>query len=723
MAARGKTSQLKKHVTRLLAFAVVVMLIYAFFAFDLGDYLTLEYIKSRQAIFAQYYQQHRLQTIAVYFAIYVLVTGLSLPGATIMTLAGGAMFGLLLGVVVISFASSIGATCAFLVARFLLRDYVQDKYADKLAPVNEGIRKDGAFYLFTLRLIPLFPFFIINLVMGLTPIRVWTYYFVSQLGMLLGTVVYVNAGTQLGRIESVQGIVSPEIIASFVLLGLLPLVSRKFIEALKSRRYRKHYKRPRRYDYNLAVLGAGSGGLVAAYIGAAVKARTLLIEKAEMGGDCLNTGCVPSKALIQSARVLSYAAQAPKYGFRSAHVDFEFAEVMERVQRVISKIAPHDSVARYTKLGVDCIQGRGKLLSPYEIAVGDRVISARNIVIATGGRPAVPSIPGIEEVEYFTSDTIWDVRELPNRLLVLGGGPIGCELAQCFQRFGADVTLVQRRSQLLPAEDPDIAEYVYRKFAAEGMTVLLEQSALEFTTDNDVQRLLCRDGDGNEQALEFDQVLLALGRSANTEGFGLEELGIPLSARGTIETNEFMQTVYPNVFVCGDVAGPYQFTHTASHQAWYAAVNALFRPFKRFRVDYRVIPWATYTDPEVARVGLSEAEARRQGIPYEVTTYSMSDLDRAITDEADEGLVKVLTQPGKDRLLGAAVVGAHASDTIIEFVAAMKYGFGLNKILGTIHIYPTFAEANKFAAGNWKRAHVSPRVLDMLEWFHRRRRH
>mgnify|MGYP000117793259 CR=1 FL=1 len=706
---------------RIILIILLVTAIGAYFAFDLGQYLTLEYFKSQQQVIEAYRQNHPLATAAVFFIIYVAVTGLSLPGAALMTLAVGAIFGLGWGFLIVSFASTIGATLAFLVSRLLLKDMVQRRFGDKLKAANRGIEKDGAFYLFTLRLVPAFPFFVINLVMGLTPIRTWTFYWVSQVGMLAGTLVYVNAGTQLAQLDSLAGILSPGLIISFTLLGVFPLLAKKAVEIVKAKRVLKNYPRPKQFDRDLVVIGAGSGGLVSAYIGAAVKAKVSLIEKHRMGGDCLNTGCVPSKALIRSAKFLAHARRAREFGFDSASVDFDFARVMERVQRVIRQVEPHDSVERYTKLGVDCIQGEARITSPYTVEVNGRTLTTRNIVVATGGRPAVPPIPGIEDTGYRTSDTLWELRTLPGRLLVLGGGPIGCELAQCFARFGSHVTQLNRGQRLMNKEDPEFSRMVTERFKSEGIELRLGHTPKAFRVDNG-RKILVAEHDGKEVEIEFDELLVAVGRQANSRGYGLEELGVPLRQDGTIEVNDYLQTIYPNIYAVGDVAGPYQFTHTAAHQAWYAAVNGLFGSFKKFRADYSVIPWATFTDPEIARVGLNEQEAKSKGIPYEVTTYPIDDLDRAIADEEAHGLVKVLTVPGKDRILGVTIAGEHAGDLIAEFVAAMRHGFGLNKILGTIHIYPTLTEANKYAAGNWKRAHAPQRVLAWLERYHRWRR-
>jgi pyruvate/2-oxoglutarate dehydrogenase complex dihydrolipoamide dehydrogenase (E3) component/uncharacterized membrane protein YdjX (TVP38/TMEM64 family) len=701
---------------KLLVLAALAAGIGAFFLLGGREYLSLENLRRLQESVLALHREHPLQAAAGYFLAYVAVTGLSLPGAAVMTLLGGAVFGLLWGTVLVSFASSIGATLAFFASRFVLRDWVQGRFGERLRAINEGVAKEGAFYLFALRLVPAFPFFVINLVMGLTPIRAWTFYWVSQAGMLAGTIVYVYAGTKLGEFRFSAGL-----IAAFTLLGVFPLVAKKVLDALKARRVYARWTKPRRFDRNMVVIGAGSAGLVSAYIAAAVKAKVTLVEKHRMGGDCLNTGCVPSKALIRTARLLSQIRRHKEFGLKDARAEVDFAAVMERVQGVIRAIEPHDSVARYTSLGVECIEGEAKILSPWEVevrtAAGTSTLTTRAIVIAAGARPFVPPIPGLEKVDVLTSDTVWNLRELPRRLVVLGGGPIGSELAQAFARLGAQVTQVEMLPRLLVREDPEVSEMVRRRFEADGIQVLTGHRAKKVEVVDGRRILLC-EHEGQSIQVEFDALLCAVGRVPNTSGYGLEALGIPVTKARTVETNEYLQTLYPNIYACGDVAGPYQFTHTAAHQAWYAAVNALFGGLRKFRADYSVIPWATFTDPEVARVGLNESEAKERGIPHEVTTYGIDDLDRAIADGEAHGLVKVLTVPGKDRILGATIVGEHAGELIVEFIAAMKHGIGLNKVLGTIHIYPTLAEANKYAAGNWKKAHAPQGVLRGLERFH-----
>ena len=710
------------HRKKLALVVVVVVLVAAFFAFDLGRYLDLGFLKEQRERLHALFLARPLFSGVGFFAVYVAVTGLSLPGAAVLTLVAGAIFGLAWGTVIASFASTLGATLAFLLARYLARDAVRRRFEGAFARVDAGVRKDGAFYLFTLRLVPVFPFFIINLAMGLTSMRVLVFALVSQVGMLPGTVVFVNAGTRLGEIESLAGILSPALWLSFVLLGVFPLLAKKLVDTLRARRVYRGHPRPKRFDRDLVVIGAGSAGLVSSLIGATLRARVTLVERGEMGGDCLNTGCVPSKSFIRSAKLLSHIARAREFGVRRADAEFDFAEVMARVRRNIERIAPHDSVERYEGLGVECIRGEAHVDSPFAVRIGERTITTRNIVLATGAAPVVPPIPGIEEVGALTSETVWSLERLPERLVVVGGGPIGCELAQCFARFGARVFQIQTQPRLLPREDPEFSHLIAERLRADGVEVLTGHRARAFARAGGRKTIACDTPDGGTREIEFDDVLLAVGRAPRTEGFGLEALGIEIGPGGVVETDAFLRTRYPNIFACGDVAGPYQFTHTASHQAWYATVNALFGGFRRFRADYSVIPWATFTDPEVARVGLNETEATGRGIAFEVTRHGFDNLDRAIVDSEAHGMIKVLTVPGRDRILGATIAGEHAGDLLMEFVLAMRHGLGLKKLLGTIHVYPTMAEGARLAAGNWRRAHAPERLLGWLERYHRWRR-
>lgn len=696
--------------------AVLVAAIGAFFVLDLGQYLNLAALKGAQEQLQAQAQAQPLLASLGFFAIYVAVTALSLPGAALMTLAAGAIFGLGWGLLIVSFASSVGATLAFLVSRHLLRDSIQNRYGKSLKSINQGVERDGAFYLFALRLVPAFPFFLINLVMGLTPLKTWTFYWVSQLGMLAGTAVYVNAGTQLAQIQSLGDVASPGLLGAFALLGIFPIIAKKLIDGLRARKVYRGFSKPKSFDTNLIVIGAGSAGLVSAYIAAAVKAKVTLIEKHRMGGDCLNTGCVPSKAILRSAKLLDHARRSREFGIAELTPKFAFGDVMKRVHEVIAAIEPHDSVERYTELGVDCVQGEARLVDPWTVEVNGQRITAPSIIIATGARPFVPPIPGLEDTGYLTSDTVWELTECPKRLVVLGGGPIGSELTQAFARLGAQVTQVEMMDRLVGKEDPEVSELLAKRLREEGVDVRLKTRATAVEVVGGEKQLVCEGPDGSEQRIPFDEILVAVGRAARLDGFGLKELGI---AHGrTVQVNEYLQTSFPNIYACGDVAGPYQFTHTASHMAWYCAVNALFGRFKKFKVDYSVVPWATFTEPEIATVGLNELAAKEQGVDYEVTTYGIDDLDRAIADGEAHGFVKVLTVPGKDKILGVTIVGEHAGDLIAEYVLAMKHGLGLNKILGTIHIYPTLAEANKFVAGNWKRANKPDGLLAWVEKLH-----
>ena len=711
---------------KLIPLTLLALGIAAFFAFGLGQYVSLDYIKHSQARFVSLYAQQPVLVTAVYFGVYVAVTALSLPGAVILTLAGGAIFGLVWGTVVVSFASTVGATMAMLAARTILRDSIEQRFGKRLAELNKGVEREGPFYLFTLRLIPAMPFFVLNLLMGLTRMKTLTYFWVSQLGMLAGTIVYVYAGTELGKVDSLGSVASPGLIGAFVLLGLFPLLTKKTLDAVRRRKVYARWKsvRPSSFDRNLVVIGAGAGGLVTAYIAAAVKAKVTLVEAQQMGGDCLNFGCVPSKALIRTAKLRHQILHSAKYGLAASTTSFSFREVMARIHQVIADIAPHDSVERYTQLGVDVVQGYARIVNPWTVEIaltngGTQTLTTRNIVIAAGARPLVPPLPGLDSVDYVTSDTLWErfaqLDEMPQRIVVLGGGPIGCELSQAFARLGAAVTQMEMGPRIMVREDPEVSELARQALQADGVQVLTGHKALRCERSGDTKAIIVEHA-GQEHRIEFDALICAVGRVARLSGYGLEELGIPKGR--TIETNEYLQTLYPNIYAAGDVAGPYQFTHVAAHQAWYAAVNALFGDLKKFKADYSVIPWATFIDPEVARVGLNEQEAKEQGIAYEVVKYGIDDLDRAIADSEAHGFVKVLTVPGKDRILGVTIVGVHAGDLLAEYVLAMKHGLGLNKILGTIHTYPTLSEANKYAAGEWKRAHQPLRLLEWVRKYH-----
>lgn len=714
----------KKIVLLLIAASLVGL----FFHFDLHQLLTLEGLKGSMNDFSQLREESPLLVIGGFFLMYVAVTALSLPGAAILTIASGALFGIVEGLIIASFASSIGATMAFLVSRYLLRDSIKQRFPERLAAIDAGIEKEGGFYLFTLRLVPIFPFFLINMLMGVTAFKSWTFYWVSQVGMFLGTFVYVNAGTQLAQIDSLSNILSVNLILSFALLGLFPLIAKAIVNMIKKRRVYSKWTKPAKFDRNMIVIGAGAGGLVTSYIAAAVKAKVTLIEAGEMGGDCLNYGCVPSKAIIKSAKIAQQIRNAHHYGLEDSTPEFSFKKVMARVHQVVADIAPHDSVERYTNLGVDVVKGYAKLVDPWTVEISHpdgntSRLTARSIVIATGARPFVPPLPGIEEVGYVTSDTLWDefakLDTAPQKLVVLGGGPIGSELAQSFARLGSKVTQVEMAERIMIKEDLEVSEFATQALQKSGVNILTSHQALRCELRDGKKYLIVKHQE-QELALEYDQLLCAVGRSARLSGYGLEELGIETNR--TIVTNEYLETLYPNIYAAGDIVGPYQFTHVAAHQGWYAAVNGLFGHLKKFKVDYRVIPWTTFIDPEVARVGINEYEAKQQGIDYEVTRFDFAELDRAITDSATEGFIKVITPKGKDKILGVTVVSEHAGDLIAEFVLAMKHGLGLNKILGTIHSYPTWAEGNKYAAGEWKRNHAPETVLRWLEKYHTWRR-
>ena len=702
--------------TKLILIALLVIAIFGYITLDLGQYLTLEYAQSQLSNIQDYKNENFAQTALIYFIGYVIATGLSIPGAIIITLLGGAIFGLFWGTLLVSFASSIGATLAFLASRVLLRDWVQRRFGDYLAPLNKGIEKDGSFYLFSIRMVPLFPFFVVNLLMGLTAIRTTSFYLASQAGMLIGTAVYVNAGSELSQISSLSGLVSAPVLGSLVLLGVFPLIAKLILNSMQRNKELQSFEKPKRFDANVVIVGAGSAGLVASLITAGAKAKVILIEKHKMGGDCLNTGCVPSKSIIRSGRIMSYIRRAKEFGIDGAKGEVNFAAVMARVQGVIKTIEPHDSVERFTSLGVEVELGDAVIESPYVVTVNDRRITTRSIIVATGARPLVPPIPGLAEIDYLTSDSIWSLSELPKRLLVVGSGPIGCELAQAFSNLGAQVTQVDMAERIMPREDAEVSEEVAKAFREQGIRLLTGHKLVKFGAGENGDYMEAEHR-GETVTVEFDKVLLAIGRKANVEGFGLENLNLALTGQGTIEVNEYLQTSMPNVFACGDVAGPYQFTHMASFQAWFASFNALLGGLYRSKINYSVVPWATFTDPEVARVGLSETEAKEKMIPYELTRYEMDHHDRSLADGEAHGFIKVLTVPGKDKILGVTIVGHHAGEVIGEFVFAMTHGMGLKKISAVTHIYPTILEANKFAANAWRSERLPEKYFPYLEKF------
>jgi pyruvate/2-oxoglutarate dehydrogenase complex dihydrolipoamide dehydrogenase (E3) component/uncharacterized membrane protein YdjX (TVP38/TMEM64 family) len=727
MTRKPSTGTIKKILLLLFILLICMMLV-----FLTDQPIDLALVQSVVSDVKEWHQQNLIAFVALFFTLYVLVTATSLPIAVWMTLAAGALFGLWWGLLLVSFASSIGATLAFLSSRYWLRDWVQVKLGKYSQTINTGLEKDGVFYLFSLRLIPALPFFAVNLLMGLTAMKGWRFYWVSQLGMLLGTAVFVNAGTQLSQLTSVSDISSPTLLMSFVALGLLPWMARFAIDFYQRRKVYAKWVKPKQFDRNVIIIGAGAAGLVSAYIAAVVRAKVTLIETRTMGGDCLNYGCVPSKTLIKSAKVAHQIKHADRFGLEASNPSFSFSKVMQRIHQVIAAIAPHDSIERYQSLGVEVLQGHAKLTSPWalDITHADGSITqltSRSIIIATGAAPLVPALPGLDTTGYLTSDTLWEKFRYedkpPQRLVILGGGPIGCELAQSFVRLGSQVTQVEMLDRLMIREDVEVSQFVKEALQHDGVTVLTDHTALSCgvtNLDGSPVKWLEVAHQGQHRRINFDQIIVAVGRAPRLKGFGLEELGITTDK--VLQTNDYLATLFPNIYAAGDVAGPYQFTHAAAHQAWYACVNALFGQFKRFKVDYRVIPWATFVDPEVARVGLNEQEAIQQGIAYQVTRYGIDDLDRAICDGSAEGFIKVLTVPGKDKILGVTIVGTQAAELIAEFVIAMKYKLGLNKVLGTIHIYPTMAEANKYVAGEWKRNQVNPKLLLWLKRYHTWRR-
>ncbi|MFK7794043.1 MAG: FAD-dependent oxidoreductase [Gammaproteobacteria bacterium] len=700
---------------RIIIFLVIIAsIIFGLTYFDIGSYLTFSELKERQSELQSLVSNNPFKAAAIFFSIYVIATAISVPGAFIFTLAGGALFGLTQGTILVSFASTIGALFAYLVARYFLHDVVQNKFSDRLGLINRKVDEEGAFYLLFLRLVPVFPFFLVNLVMALTPIRAFTFYWVSQLGMLPATLIYVNAGTQIAKISSPGDIASPSLIFALVLLGILPFITKGIMSILKSKRVYKKFTKPTSFEYNTIVVGGGSAGLVASYTTSTLQGKVLLVERHQMGGDCLNTGCVPSKSILRSAKFVADLKDFESYGLSKANYELEFKNIMSRVHDKIAVIEPKDSVARYTELGVECEQGDAAIISPWQVKINDKTLNTKNIIIATGASPALPDITDLDKIPYYTTDTVWSITEAPKKLLVIGAGPIGCELGQAFARLGSDVSIANNHATILPNEDAEAAKIVEASLLKDDITLLNNFKSDKFINDFDNYSLVGTQDDSITN-ISFTHLLIATGRKANIEG--MDALDLEINDQGRIETNATLQTMYPNVYACGDVTSSMQYTHTASHQAWYAAFNALFHPIKKFKCTLNNIPRAVFTDPEITSVGITEQQAIDQGINHQVTTFPMDDIDRAITDNATAGFVKVITPVNSDEILGVCIVGEHASELIAEFVLAKTNGLGLNKILKTVHIYPTRSEINRMVAGKWRRSKLTARTLDILKKF------
>lgn len=713
-----------------------------------SEALTLATLQARHAELLAWYEVSPWPVRAAFFVLYLLVAALSVPGIAVLTLAAGAVFGLAWGLLLVSFASSLGATLSFWLARYLLGDLLRARMGPRLRAARTRLEREGALYLLSLRLIPLVPFGAVNLLMGLTTIRSGTFYAVSQLGMFPSTMLFVAAGQQLATLRSASDVLGPAALGALVALGaavaLLPGLARVVLEILRQHKRLAPWRnqRPRQFDTNLVVIGAGAGGLVSAYVAAAAGAKVTLVEARALGGECLNYGCAPSGALIQSAKVAQQVRVAAQFGVQVPPVALDWPALMARIASAIASIAPHDSVQRYTDLGVDVdvVQGYARIVNPWTVEVtrpgqNAQRIHTRSIVIAAGAQPVVPDLPGLQDVGFATSNTLWAqlaaYSALPRRIVVLGGGPIGCELGQAFARLGASVTLIEADSRLMAREDEDVSALVQAALERDGVQVRTAHTALrchrsasQSIGPGEKNLVLCDAASGLETTLAFDLLLVAIGRHARLNGYGLEALGI--DTERTVPTNAYLQTVFPTIYAAGDVARPYhQLTHAAAHQAWYATVSALFGDFKRFAVHYRHLPQATFVAPEVARVGLNEQEAQTQGLAYQVTRFDLADLDRALCDAGNTpptGFVKVLTPPGQDRILGVSIVAPQAADMLAEYVLAMRHGLGLKAILGTVHAHPTFVEANKHAAGAWQRSHVPQWLLRLARAFHAWRR-
>lgn len=709
-------------ITRIVIGLAVIAWLFAYFTFDLGQYFTLAYFRSQHAAIHAQYAEQPWYAALVFIVIYIPVAATSLPGGALMTLAAGAFFGALWGTVVISIASTIAATITFLGSRFWFRDLIQNKFSDSLRLINSGIERDGALYLFLIRLTPLFPFFVVNVVMGLTPIPTLTFIWVSQIGMIPVTAILVNAGTEVAALDDLSGLLSPGLVASLIFCGVLPLLGRKLAAYLRSRRLLRRYAKPKQFDCNLICLGGSKAAIVAANAAASMKAKVMLIAPPTKPDGALVSGDALSKELVRCAQFLFETHRAHQRGIRSVRTSCDLADLVAEVQR---RIADQQRYAAEwcSKHGITCISGEPMIVSPYAVKVRDRTLTTRSIVIATGSRMSIPIIAGIEKTNYYTADTLLALRVPPRRLLVVGGGSSGCELAQLFARLGSQVTLIETQQRLLASEDADVSELLLCQFQREGIDVRLGCLAQEFTVTEDRKALLYSRTGGAQRTperVEFDELIVACGRIADTHDIGLEALGISVGDDGTVDVDEHLQTVYPNIYACGDVAAPFRFSHGAMSEASYAAFNALFR-LKRYKVNYSLMPWSALTDPEIARIGINEQEAATRAITHETAQYSYDESpDRLTATHEGEGLIKALTVPGKDKILGVTIVGPNASQLIAEFALAMAHGIGLSKMRATRHPYTGMGGVQRQATvPGWAMSGQEPIWLSRtLERFH-----
>ncbi|MFC7536756.1 FAD-dependent oxidoreductase [Sphingomonas sp. GCM10030256] len=674
------------------------------------DYLSLEALKGGSEALRQWIAAHPVLAPAAFAAAYLLVVALSLPGAAVMTLAGGALFGLVGGTVLASLSSTAGATLAMLSARFLARDWVAQRFPKAVQAIDQGIERDGSLYLLSLRLAPIFPFFLINLAIGLTAMPAGRFFLLTMAGALPGTIVYTAAGTALASIDSLGDVLSPKLLGAFLALALLPLVGKAASGWLQRRRALHGFRRPRRFDANLIVIGAGSGGLVASLVAAELKAKVILVERGEMGGDCLNTGCVPSKSLLRAAKAAAEVRRAGRFGVEAELCAVDFRNTMAHLRGAIAAIAPNDSVERFRGLGVDVRQASARLVDPWTIEIDSRErLTARAILLATGADPVVPLIPGLAESGFVTSETLWDRLDqfdrVPQRVAILGTGPIGCELGQALGRLGADVTLVSHAERILDRDEPEASAIVAQALATDGVTILTGRKVERSTTS----ALHLDTG----EAIPFDLLIVAAGRKPHLRGLGLEDLGLDPD---TLAVDGRGRGPFGHVFVAGDAAGGPQFTHYAGHSGAIAGINALLGPLGRLKLD-TLVPRVTYTSPEVASIGMTGADAPADA---EIATFDVAHNDRNIADAGAPGMVKLVVRKG--RVLGATIVADHAGELIMPWVLAIKRRIPLSQMMSVIYPYPTLSEVSRAAAGEWRRAHRPERVLRLAELFHSWRR-
>ncbi|MBA3536096.1 MAG: FAD-dependent oxidoreductase [Tatlockia sp.] len=690
---------MSKKLRSWLPLILLLGLLILFFSLRLDKYLTFTSLRENRATLISWTKEHFFMAALLYMSCYTLAVAASVPGAVFLTLAGGFLFGVVFGTVFVIVSATLGATALFFAVRTSFGDWLAKSALSWLGRMREGFQQNAFSYLLMLRLVPLFPFWVVNIVPALLGVDAKTFIITTFFGILPGSIVYVMVGNGLSHVFEANQTPNLGIIFDIkVLLPLLALAALSFIPILYKRVNPKEQKKNPKTNQikcDLSIIGAGAGGLSVAAVAAQLGLKVVLLESGKMGGDCLNYGCVPSKSLLAAGKIAYQLRHAAQFGISSKGLEIDFKKVMQQVHAVIKVLAKNDSVERFESLGVQVIKAVARFSGVNTLVAQDRVIEARRIVIATGSSPFKPPIPGLEDTPYLTNETIFNLTEQPKHLIVIGGGPIGCELAQAFSMLGSKITLIEGFN-LLPKDDVDCVAILRAQLKAMGIIIHEQAKVLGVEPHAHGGIKVSINQAGEKLAIRGSHLLIATGRRANVENLDLEKAGIVYSNKG-IEVNSRLQTSNRRVYALGDVVGPYQFTHMATYQAGIVLRNIAFKiPAK---VDYRAIPWVTYTLPEIAHVGLLAEEALKHA-DIQFTEWSFLENDRAQTEHSLEGKIKIISDK-KGRVLGVTIVGAHAGELILPWVIAIREKRTLRSFTDAVSPYPTLSEISKRVAGEF----------------------